>query len=142
VTGLADAGAGREPIFSTTLEVRWRDLDAYNHVNNSVYLTYLEEARLRWLSQAQVDWAGADSGPVAAALQMNYRQPITWPGTLRVEKYLVKLGNSSVTLGHRIVDAGDADRVFCEGEIVLVWIDKSSGRPVPLPDSLRRVCGG
>ena len=55
------------PIFITPMDVRWQDLDAYNHVNNANYLVYLQEARIRWLEQLPEQWLSEDSAPVMAA---------------------------------------------------------------------------
>ena len=59
-----------------TISVRWRDLDTYNHVNNSVFLSYLEEARLVWLRGLQGEWKSATSAPVIAFfnLKAGHRQ--------------------------------------------------------------------
>ncbi|HJU08550.1 MAG TPA: acyl-CoA thioesterase, partial [Rhodanobacteraceae bacterium] len=55
----------------------WRDLDAFNHVNNSSYLTFLEEARLQWLRTVPGEWFTAHAMPVMAAVELHYRKPIT-----------------------------------------------------------------
>ena len=124
-------------LFVAQLPVRWRDLDAFNHVNNSSYLTYLEEARLQWLSQVPGPWFDDAAMPVLAASELNYRLPIAWPATLQVELRCERLGNSSLTLAHRIVDAGDPARLYSDGRVVLVWMNPDSGRSVPLPAAVR-----
>src|SRR5690606_41378184 len=62
-----------QPLIRVPMPVRWRDLDAFNHVNNSKYLSYLEEARLHWMMT--VPGMGMDDhvAPVVAAAQLNYR---------------------------------------------------------------------
>ncbi len=129
------------PLFVATLAVRWRDLDAFDHVNNSTYLTYLEEARLQWLQQAR-DWINSESAPVLAASELHYRRPIPWPATLHVELYCSRLGNSSITLAHRIVDATDASCLYCEGHVVMVWTNPRSGKAIALPASVRAFATG
>ncbi|MHB1273804.1 MAG: acyl-CoA thioesterase [Rhodanobacter sp.] len=129
------------PLFVASLPVRWRDLDAFNHVNNSTYLSYIEEARLLWLQQVN-DWMGEESAPILAASELNYRKPITWPASLHVQLRCERLGNSSITLSHRIVDAADAACVYCDGRTVLVWINPRLGKPVPLPPTVRAAATG
>ena len=129
------------PLFTASLPVRWRDLDAFNHVNNSNYLTYLEEARLQWLSHVPGPWFDDHAMPVMAAVQLNYRRPIEWPAQLRVELYCERLGNSSMTIGHRILDAEHADRLYGDGHVVMVWMDPASGKPVSLPEAIREAAG-
>jgi len=129
------------PIFSFTMPVRWRDLDAYNHVNNQAYLGFLEETRVQWLYGLQPDWDKVDNVPVLAASHLGYRRSIEWPATVLVELYVEKLGNSSMTLAHRIVDANDPETLYCDGNVVLVWIDRKTGKSAPLPDALRNSVG-
>ena len=125
------------PLFVAELEARWRDLDAFNHVNNATYLTYLEEARLQWLREVPGPWFDEHAMPVLAASQLNYRLPIAWPARLSVSLSCERLGNSSITLAHRIVDVAEPDRLYCDGHVVLVWMDPHTGRPVPLPQAIR-----
>ena len=123
-------------VFRMPLQVRWRDLDAFNHVNNSSFLTYLEEARIRWFESIGKPWVTDESAHLLAAVQVNYRQPIAYPADVVVELRLDKIGTSSMTIGHRIVDS-DASTLYCDGHVVVVWIDRASNRPRPLPDEIR-----
>jgi acyl-CoA thioester hydrolase len=122
-------------LFRMPIELRWRDLDALNHVNNANFMTYIEEARIRWFESLDSDWANHAIAPLLAAVQMNYRLPIPYPAGIFVEMFTDRVGNSSLTIGHRIV--GDDARLYADGHCVLVWIDRDSGRPVPLPESIR-----
>ena len=124
-------------VFSVDLEVRWRDLDAFNHVNNSTYLSYLEEARLRWMMGLPGEWLDDQVAPVVAASTLNYRRPIEWPNDLVVELFVERVGNSSVTIGHRIIGTGTEAPLYCDGNVVLVWIDRASGQAAPLPAAVR-----
>ena len=128
------------PVIATVdLEARWRDMDAFNHVNNASYLGYIEEARVRWFKSISTDWDGETAAPVMASVTLNYRRPAVWPETLRVELFAERTGNKSLTLGHRILSAGNPDVLYCDGHTVLVWIDRS-GQSVPLPDNVRAAC--
>ena len=124
------------PVFVARLDVRWGDLDAFNHVNNATYLTYLEQARLQWM-QTLSDWYGAAAMPVVAAAMLNYRQPISWPESLAVQLSCTRIGKTSITLAHRIVSGQDDARLYCDGHVVMVWTDPASGKSVPLPASVR-----
>lgn len=122
------------------LHVRWRDLDAFNHVNNSSYLTFLEEARLQWLRTVPGEWFSERAMPVMAAVELHYRKPITWPAAIDVLLGCERLGNTSITIGNRIVDRNDHSCVYADGNIVMVWVDPASGAAVPLPDAIRAAC--
>lgn len=122
------------------LPVRWRDLDAFSHVNNSVFLTYVEEARLQWFQSLPGPWLSDHIAPVLAATHVNYRRPIEWPARLAVELRAERVGNTSLTLAHRIVGVDNADALYSDGYSVLVWIDRHDGKPAPLPEAVRTAC--
>ena len=128
--------APRPVAFRMPLAMRWRDLDAFNHVNNSSFLTYLEEARIRWFAHWDCEWVNDAFAPLLAAVQLNYRMPIPYPADVVVELYADRIGGSSVTVGHRIVSA-DGATLYCDGHVVMVWIDRTSQRPMPLPEPVR-----
>lgn len=127
----------RRHLFRMPLELRWRDLDAFNHVNNANFLTFLEEARIRWLDTIGGDWVTETFAPLLAAVQLNYRQPISYPSSVVVELLAERIGNTSATIGHRIASA-DGATLYADGYVVMVWIDRANGRPIPLPDGVRR----
>ncbi len=124
------------PMFVATLSVRWRDLDAFNHVNNANYLTYLEESRLQWLQQIPA-WFSDVAMPVLAASELQYRKPIAWPASLHIELRCLRVGNSSMTIAHRIVDARDNSILYSDGQVVMVWMNPSTGRSAALPAPIR-----
>lgn len=131
----------RPALFRMPLQLRWRDLDAFNHVNNSTFLTYLEEARIRWFESIGEDWVTDEFAPLLAAVQLNYRQPVPYPSDVAVELYVDRVGTSSITIGHAIASA-DGATLYCDGHVVAVWIDRASSRPCPLPDGIRKAVGG
>jgi len=132
--------AAQRLLIEVPIALRWRDLDALNHVNNASFLTYIEEARLNWFAQLDGPWSSADFMPVLAAVQLNYRAQLSWPANVIVELYCERLGKSSLTIAHRIVDAADRTRLYCDGSNVLVWVDPASGKPIALPQVIRAAC--
>ena len=99
-------------LYRIELKVRWRDLDAFNHVNNQSYLGYIEEARVRWFKSLSEDWANETSAPILAAISVNYRKPTGWPESLAVELFCERLGNKSITVGHRILSLTQEDLLY------------------------------
>lgn len=131
----------RTALFRMPLQLRWSDLDAFNHVNNARYLTFLEEARIRWFDSIGEAWVTDEFAPVVVSTLLNYRQPIPYPADVVVELYVDKVGTSSVTIGHGIA-SDDGATLYNDGNVVAVWIDRSTGRPRPLPDSIRKAVEG
>ena len=133
-------GDARAPLFRMPIALRWRDLDAFDHVNNANFLTYLEEARIRWFASWDGEWVNEAIAPLLAAVQLNYRLPIPYPAEVAVELFAERVGTTSVTIGHRIV-SGDGATLYADGHVVMVWIDRASGRPAPLPASVLGAIG-
>jgi acyl-CoA thioester hydrolase len=126
------------------IEIRWRDQDAYGHVNNAVYLTYLEEVRDEWLERALGD-SGDAWGYVTARVAIDFRRELTQDDDAIVARlWLTRIGTSSVTTREEIVTVGG--ELAAEAEAVLVARDTETGRSRPLSDAertaLERELGG
>ena len=126
-------------LYALEMPVRWRDMDAFSHVNNASYLGYVEEARVSWFKSLSTDWSGETAAPILAAITVNYRRPAEWPETLAVELFVERIGTKSLTLGHRIVSSSEAGVLYADGNTVMVWVDRD-GQSVPLPEGIRGAC--
>ncbi len=126
-------------LYSTETEVRWGDMDAFGHVNNTVFLRYIEDARVQWFMSLSGAWNNPDIAPILAAVQMNFRRPITWPEKLKTEMFVERVGGKSLTIAHRISALDDSEKVYGDGNAVLVWVNRE-GKPVELPESMRAAC--
>ena len=130
--------------FSCQIDLLWGDLDPYNHIGNVSHLKLIEECRARWMESVPSHWQGSEQGPVVANINLNYRRPIYWPARVEVSLTPVRLGRSSVVLAHEItaVEPPHEDQpVYAEGQTTLVWIDKQTGKSVPLPTVMRELAG-
>jgi len=119
--------------FETELPVRFRDLDAMGHVNNAVYATYLEQARVDYFeSVLEVPLSEIDS--VLASLSIDYERPVRG-GSVTVAVRVPEVGDSSVPMEYEVRD-GDGD-VAATGETVQVVVDPETGSPRPVPEEWR-----
>jgi acyl-CoA thioester hydrolase len=117
------------------IEIRWRDCDAYGHVNNAVYATYLEEARDEWVLRVLGE-AGDVWDYVLARLAIDFRRELTLDhDVVRVTAELVRIGTSSVVLRERITTRDG--ELAAEAESVLVARDRETGRSRPLTEAER-----
>lgn len=121
-------------IFTCEIPLRFADMDADQHVNNAEYYRYMEEARMRWVHSLGLAMTPPAPVPVLAASACSYRAPLYYPGTVKVEIYLGRLGNSSVRT-HYLMRNGD--NLAAEGYGVSVWVDSATQRPIPLPQAIR-----
>jgi acyl-CoA thioester hydrolase len=117
-------------VHTKRIEIRWRDVDAYDHVNNAVYATYLEECRDEWLARA-LEGAGDSWDFVLARVAIDFRRELRLEdGWVVVSCALQRIGNSSLTLREEI---RTEDGTLCaESEAVLVARDRDRARSRPL----------
>jgi acyl-CoA thioester hydrolase len=114
------------------IEIRWRDVDAYRHVNNAVYATYLEECRDEWAEQA-LGGAGDIWDYVLARVAIDFRRELTQDDDVVVVTCrLERIGTSSVTLREEIRTLDG--ELSAEAEAVLVARDRETGRSRPLTE--------
>lgn len=112
------------------MEIRWHDVDAYLHVNNAVYLTYLEEVRDEWFERTVAAVEGAGDF-VLARVAIDYRRELTLPDDELIARcQLLRFGRSSITTREEIRSA--AGWLAAEAEAVMVAHDASTRRSRPL----------
>jgi acyl-CoA thioester hydrolase len=116
------------------IEIRWRDLDGFGHVNNSTYLTYLEEARDQYLTDVLGE---AVHRTVIRHIEVDFASGLTQEDDyVDVEVELTGVGSSSVTLAERIVSTLDG-RVAATARTVMVHTDGTRTASAPWPDASR-----
>ncbi len=126
---------GRRTLVHTlVMPIRWGDMDALGHVNNTVYFRYMEQARVEWLAAQQPHGEpfGRDGIAIINA-NCTFLEPLVYPGDVEVKMFLGDPGRTSVGSYYDMCKDG---RRHAEGAAKIVWIDMASGRPQPLPDRI------
>lgn len=118
---------------SIEIKVRWGDMDAFGHVNNTAFMRYVEDARIDWLGSVPGGWSTTDSGPVVANTNINFRRELRFPATLQVQVTASAASERRLLMNSVIRDAADPDIVYADAEVTMVWVDFSTRRAVPLP---------
>jgi len=126
-------------VHEKTIEIRWRDVDQYGHVNNAVFLTYLEEVRDEWLARALRDVSAPGESVwdyVVARVEIDFRREIV-PSDDEVIATceLEGIGTSSVRTRERIHTR--AGEIAADARAVLVARDSDAGRSRPITDEER-----
>lgn len=118
------------------IEIRWSDVDAYLHVNNAVYATYLEECRDEWVDRT-LDGAGESWDFVLARVAIDFRRELRLEDEEAVVSCrLERIGNSSLTLREEI--RAREGELAAEAEAVLVARDRERGGSRPLSEAERQ----
>jgi acyl-CoA thioester hydrolase len=122
-------------VHTERIALRWGDMDAMGHVNNTVYFRCMEQARIGWF-QALLPQGEAwqSTGIVIVSASCNFRKPIKYPGTVEVKLYLGAAGRSSVPTFYELSIASE---LCADGAAVVVFIDMQAQRPVRIPERIR-----
>ncbi|MFC7157324.1 acyl-CoA thioesterase [Halomarina halobia] len=118
---------------TTTIQVRFRDIDSMDHVNSAVYVTYLEQARSAFFRDV-LDERLDRVDTVIARQEIEYRRPIDLGDAVRVDLEVARLGESSVTMAYEVYAN---DELAATAESVQVAYDRETERSRPLPTAWR-----
>ena len=118
----------------TRIPIRFRDLDPLNHVNNAIYSTYFEEARLHFTEQvpALKEAVEAGQGFVATRLSINFIHPAEYPGNLWIGTAIKEYGAVKLTSFQAAYRENDK-KLCAVAETTGAWVNINSGKPVRLP---------
>ena len=118
------------------IPIRWGDMDAMGHVNNTVYFRYMEQTRIDWFDALLPRAARKEHGIVIVSTACHFRRALTFPGTVEVRLYVGAPGASSIPTFYEMrVD--DDPEPYATGEAVVVFIDAARNKPVRIPEDLR-----
>jgi acyl-CoA thioester hydrolase len=120
----------------TRVEVRFRDLDAFGHVNNAVTTSYVEHGRIRYLVDVLRLQPNRLFPLILANINVDYRAPIFFGQTVEVASRVDWIGTSSLAMSHHLTAGDDAHEV-AEATSVLVAYDYEAAKPMAVPDDWR-----
>lgn len=120
----------------TRLEVRFRDIDAFRHVNNAAFFTYIEQARIRFLCDLLKIEAVERLPLILAAVQIDFKSPILYGQEVEIGTRVDWIGRTSFSMSHRLT-ASPQDRLVAEADTILVAYDYETEKPMPVPDAWR-----
>ena len=119
----------------TEIKTRFRDLDPLNHVNNAVFNTYFEEARIDFIRKIPEIRISMDAGYsfILVHLELDYLKPILFEDTILVRPAVEEYGNTSVK-GFQAIYTADDKELKAVAKTTGVWFDLKKNRPVRLPE--------
>ena len=127
----------RKLLHVSRMPVRWGDMDAYGHVNNTVYFRYFEQTRVEWIEAFGGKVRPEEPvGPVIVNASCTFLRSVNYPSTVVIKMYGGEPGRSSVMTWYELFVEGE-EGLFAEGGAKTVWIDMVTNKSVPLPDSVR-----
>ena len=118
------------------MPIRWGDMDAFRHVNNTVYFRYMEQARVEWIESLGMQVAPGNGSMLMINGFCNFYQQLSYPGELILKTYIGNIGKSSIDLFTSITLSSKPDFISAEGGATMVWVDLKSNKSAPWPQYL------
>jgi len=134
-----DLPAEKKFIHETTLPMRWGDMDAMGHLNNTLYFRYMEIARLEWLLAIGYPPNPEGEGLLIVNAFCNFIRQLEFPAEVRLRTYASSPGHSSFDTWVTM-ERTDQPGVTCAtGGATMVWVDFPKQKSMPLPERLRQL---
>ena len=127
----------RKLLYTLRLAVRWSDMDVNAHVNNVMYFTYMEQARIEWLKSVGMQHTADGQGPVVVQTSCNYIRQMPYPETVEIRMYGAAPGRTSFPTYYELFGTVHAGVKYADGQAIMVWTQRAEAKSLPVPDALR-----
>jgi acyl-CoA thioester hydrolase len=129
-------------VHSMVANIRWGDMDAMGHVNNTIYFRYMEMARLDWFYGVGLPADPKGEGPVIVNAFCNFIRQLEFPGDVLVRTYVGEMGRTSFDTYHELMRTDDPDKVCASGGATIVWVDFPKQKSIPMSAHARQLIEG
>lgn len=131
------AMADRPLVHVMRMPMRWGDMDMMGHVNNAMYFTYIETARIDWFTSRGCAPNPKGEGPVLINASCTFMKQLEYPGEIEIRTFVGDFGRSSFETFHQIRRVDQPDVLCAEGAAKVVWVDFVAGKSTPLSEELK-----
>ena len=125
-------------VHEMVIPIRWGDMDAMGHVNNTLYFRYFEIARIEWLHRIGGPPDPRGQGPVIVNAFCNFIKQLSYPGDVLVRHYVANPGRTSFDVFLTLERTDEPGVMYATGGATTVWIDYRQEKSVPLPEAVRK----
>jgi acyl-CoA thioester hydrolase len=126
-------------VHEMTVPIRWGDMDAMGHVNNTLYFRYLEIARIEWMHSIGALPDPKGEGPVILNAFCNFYKQLEYPGDIRVKMYVSEPGRTTFESWGTIERIDQPGVVYAAGGATTIWVDFPAQKSLTLPDWMRAI---
>ena len=128
---------GFTQVYCLRMPIRWGDMDAMGHVNNTIYFRYLEQTRISWFEVMGCPPEPAAQGPVIINAHCTFLKQLRYPGEIEVTLGVGVFGRSSFETWQQIRRVDDLATLASEGGAKVVWVDQQLEKSLALPEEIR-----
>lgn len=114
------------------VQTRWRDLDAFGHVNNAVFATYIETARGTLFKKWKLTYNGSGKSLIVASITINYHKQLKHPTDIIVGQYISRIGNTSFDVDSALFEKDSDKEAIATSKVVIVCFDFENQVSVPV----------
>ena len=126
-------------VFEMIIPIRWGDMDAMNHLNNTVYFRYLETIRIEWMRSIGCQPDAKGEGPVIVNAFCNFYKQLEYPGDVLTKMYVSDPGRTTFETWGTMERADKLGAVSAAGGATTIWVDFPAQKAKTLPDWLRKI---
>jgi acyl-CoA thioester hydrolase len=123
-------------VFSTDINLRFRDVDSMGHVNNAVYFTYFEYGRLEFFYAESRKEKFPGFAFILAHVSCDFIHPVTLDDSLTLRMWVKEISGKSFKFHYQLLDAADPAVIFATGESVQVCFDYQKNASIPISEDL------
>jgi len=124
-------------VYEMSIPIRWGDMDAMNHLNNTTYFRYMETCRIDWIRSTGASLDPQGEGVVIINAFCNFYRQLEYPGDVLLKMYASEPGSSSFETWVTMERADSPGLLHAAGGATTVWVDYKAQKSKPLPDWLR-----
>ena len=124
----------------TPIQLRFFDMDAFGHINNARYLTYFEEARIKYLDDL-IDWTygWSKTGIIMARAEVDFIMPVHFKDEVKIQTCCSRIGTKSFTLDYRLIKVAEEKEVLlASATSVVVMFDYTSNKSIPVDENWKK----
>jgi len=125
-------------VHEMSIPIRWGDMDAMGHVNNTTYFRYLETIRIDWLRSIGCDLNPQGEGVVIVNAFCNFYKQLEYPGDVLVKMYVSDLARSTFETWGTMERSQEPGVICAAGGATTIWVNFPEQKSAPLPDWLRQ----
>jgi acyl-CoA thioester hydrolase len=120
-------------VFEMIIPIRWGDMDAMNHVNNTTYFRYLETIRIEWMRSIGCQPDPSGEGPVIVNAFCNFYKQLEYPGDVRMKMYVSDPARSTFESWGTMERTDNPGVVYAAGGATTIWVNFPAQKSAPLP---------
>ena len=124
-------------VHAMRIPIRWGDMDAMNHVNNTVYFRYFESIRIEWFRSLALYTSETRQGPIIVNAFCSFLRQLEYPGDVLARHYVGEMGRSTIDTYCTLERTDQPGVIYAECGATVVWTDYGQQKSMPIPDPVR-----